>query len=313
MHIGGELNYERPTASFRPLSGHSNWKDTIMLKRILSFLLLVMCVFLQHQAMAAGDPQDQSGSKDPALFSRMPGFYISTYEELEFDRYEFPVNPDGTVAVEGRRYYLDYYAKEGVKIPSGLQVTRNYANAAKTVGGKTMYAYEDGGTQYVILKVVNEDAEAWAHVSAADNGMYQVRIIEKKLMKQEVTANADMLAGSLHEKGKAEVYGIYFDTGKSEIKPDSAPAIAEIVKLLRADPALKIFVVGHTDYLGAFDYNVKLSRERAAAVVEALVKKHGIAASRLASFGAGPTAPVASNDSDLGRARNRRVELVKAP
>jgi len=102
-----------------------------MRNRIMGILLVILCVIPLQPATAGGDPQDQPGSKDPALFSRMPGFYISTYEELEFDRYEFWVSSDKTEAMEGRRYYLDYYAKEGVKVPSGLQITRNYADAAK--------------------------------------------------------------------------------------------------------------------------------------------------------------------------------------
>jgi outer membrane protein OmpA-like peptidoglycan-associated protein len=174
-----------------------------------------------------------------------------------------------------------------------------------------VYAYENGGTRYAILKVAKDDAEAWAQVSAADNGMYQVIIIERQLMRQDVPANADMLAGSINETGKAAVFGIYFDTGKSEIKPESEPAIAEIVKLLEKGAAFKLYVVGHTDTVGAFEYNVKLSQARAAAVVGSLVKKHGIAASRLIPFGVGPTAPVESTKSDEGRAKNRRVELVK--
>jgi OOP family OmpA-OmpF porin len=267
---------------------------------------------LMHLRAATGDPQDKPGSRDPALFSRMPGFFISTYEELDFDRHEFPTAPDMIEAVEGRHYFLDYYAKDSVKIPSRLlQITRNYANAAKTVGGKIMYEYEDGGTRYVILKVAKDDAEAWAQVEAADNGMYKVHIIEKQRMKQEVTANADMLAGSISETGKAAVYGIHFDTGKSEIRPESEPAISEIVKMLKTDASLNLYVVGHTDNVGPLDYNLKLSQARAAAVINALVNKNGIAAQRLTPFGAGPAAPVASNDSEQGRAKNRRVELVK--
>lgn len=85
----------------------------------------------------------------------------------------------------------------------------------------------------------------------------------------------------------------------------------EIAKLLKADAKLKLYVVGHTDNAGTFDYNLRLSKDRAAAVVTALTAKHGIAAARLLPFGAGPAAPVASNDAEAGRAKNRRVELVK--
>ncbi len=177
-------------------------------------------------------------------------------------------------------------------------------------GGEVIYEYEDGGSQYVTLKVVKDNAEAWAALSAAGNGMYNIHVIEKQLMHQDVAANADSLAGSIAATGKAAVYGIYFDTGKSEIKPSSEAAINEIAKLLNNDARLKLYVVGHTDNVGAFEYNIKLSQARAAAVVGALVKQHGIAAARLTPFGAGPTSPAATNTSEEGRAKNRRVELV---
>ncbi len=281
-----------------------------MLKRVLGILLLVVCVSPLSPVLAASDPNDAEGSKDPALFSRMPGFHIYNYKELDFDRFEFEVGPRKTQAVEGRHVYVDYYANEGIKVPSGLQIVRNYVNAAKAVGGTSLYAFEDGGIQYVTLKVVKNNAEVWARVEGAGNGMYKVHIIEKQLMKQEVVANAESLAGSIRETGKAAVYGIYFDTGKAEIKPASEPALVEIAKLLKADPKLKLYVVGHTDNVGLFGPNIKLSEDRAAAVVKALVGKYGIVSSRLTPFGDGPTAPVASNKSEEGRAKNRRVELV---
>ena len=281
-----------------------------MLKRILGILLLIMCVAPLNPVLAASDPNDAEGGKDPALFSRMPGFHIYNYKEIDFDRFEFEVGPRKTQAIEGRHYYVDYYANEGIKIPSGMQIVRNYVNAAKAVGGTTVYQFEDGGIQYVTLKVVKNNAEAWAKVEGAGNGMYKVHIIERQLMKQEVAANAESLAGSIRETGKAAVYGIYFDTGKAEIKPASEPALAEIAKLLKADPRLKLYVVGHTDNVGVFGSNIKLSEDRAAAVVKALVGKYGIVSSRLTPFGDGPTAPVASNKSEEGRAKNRRVELV---
>ena len=87
--------------------------------------------------------------------------------------------------------------------------------------------------------------------------------------------------------------------------------MAEIAKLLKADPNLKVYVVGHTDNTASLDLNLKLSRERAEAVAQALVSGHGIDAGRLIGQGVGPLAPVASNDSEEGRAKNRRVELVK--
>ena len=85
----------------------------------------------------------------------------------------------------------------------------------------------------------------------------------------------------------------------------------EIAKLLNTDPGLKLYVVGHTDTKGTFDANIKLSMDRALAVVNSLVSQFSINAARLKAFGDGPVAPVATNDTEEGRALNRRVELVK--
>jgi outer membrane protein OmpA-like peptidoglycan-associated protein len=240
----------------------------------------------------------------------MPGFKITSYEALEFDRYEFKTGSDKTEKVEGRRTFAAYTANDGITHPSGLQVIRNYVNAAKALGGGQIYEYEDGGTQYSVIRITKGDKEVWAEVSGANNGMYNVQMVEKQLMKQDVVANADALSGSIKETGRVAVYGIYFDTGKADLKPVSDPALAEIVKMLKADASLKVYVVGHTDNVGQFASNVKLSQDRAASVVNALVSKHGITAARLTPFGSGPTSPVASNKTDEGKAKNRRVELV---
>jgi outer membrane protein OmpA-like peptidoglycan-associated protein len=105
------------------------------------------------------------------------------------------------------------------------------------------------------------------------------------------------------------IYGVHFDTDRTDIRPESGPTLEEIVKLLQTEPQLTLYVVGHTDNVGARDYNMDLSRRRADAVVEALVGR-GADRSRLEPEGLGPLAPVASNDSDAGRGLNRRVELV---
>jgi len=143
------------------------------------------------------------------------------------------------------------------------------------------------------------------------NGSYNIHLIEKQAMNQDVIADANSMANSIKESGKVAVYGIYFDTGKSTLKPESQPTLQEITKLLKADPNLKLYVVGHTDNTGAFDANMKLSMDRAGAVVNALVSQFSVNAARLRACGDGPTSPVASNDKEEGKALNRRVELVK--
>ena len=125
-----------------------------------------------------------------------------------------------------------------------------------------------------------------------------------------VTKKLATLSESIATTGKAAVYGIYFDTGKSVIKPESDPTIDEIAKLLGQNPGLKLFVVGHTDNVGSLEANLKLSNDRANAVTKALVERK-IEGGRLKSVGVASYCPVASNRTDEGKAKNRRVELVE--
>lgn len=255
--------------------------------------------------------EDKENCKDPGLFTRMPNFHIYNCSDLEFDKYEFPVSDGKTQAVEGHFMVVNYYLNDNAQAPSGLQIARNYTNAIKKIGGKLIYEYIDGGIQNSIVKAVIDSKEVWAHIMGGGNGMYTVSVIEKEAMEQDVAADASSMAGSIKETGKVALYGIYFDTGKSVLKTESLSTLQEIAKLLKADPSLKLYVVGHTDNVGGFDANIKLSMDRAAAVVNALVTQHSVSAASLKAYGDGPTAPVASNEKEEGRALNRRVELVK--
>jgi OOP family OmpA-OmpF porin len=139
-----------------------------------------------------------------------------------------------------------------------------------------------------------------------------VHIVEPRARdRRMVTVKAEEMARSINATGRIALYGILFDTDKAELKPASDPALGEIAALLKADSKLSILIVGHTDNQGSFDYNVELSRKRADAVVKALVTTHKIDARRLRPAGAGMIAPAAPNEAEEGRARNRRVEIVK--
>ncbi len=139
--------------------------------------------------------------------------------------------------------------------------------------------------------------------------------VEPKSMEtgKVVVVGAADLKKSLDSTGHIALYGVYFDTDKDAPKPESKPSLDEIGKLLAADPTLKLVIVGHTDSQGPFDHNIDLSKRRANAVAKALTKDYGVAADRLLAFGAGMAAPAASNDAEEGRAKNRRVELVRRP
>ena len=151
----------------------------------------------------------------------------------------------------------------------------------------------------------------YLQASAFNEGAnYELIIVETGAMAQEVVADAAVLKQGLAAEGKVALYGIYFDSGKAIVKPESEPTIVQVVKLLKQNPQMKVFVVGHTDLTGTLDVNVKLSADRAAAVVTALVER-GVAATRLKPFGAGPSSPVATNRTEDGKSKNRRVELVE--
>ncbi|MGH9195125.1 MAG: OmpA family protein [Acidimicrobiia bacterium] len=139
-----------------------------------------------------------------------------------------------------------------------------------------------------------------------------VEIVEPRVMEQRmVVVAAKQIGNQLAVEGKAVFYGILFDFDKAEIKPDSEPQLAEMAKFLQADPSIRVFVLGHTDNKGTLDYNLDLSNRRAAAVVQALTNKYAIAAERMVPRGLGPMAPMATNRTEEGRAKNRRVELVE--
>lgn len=257
---------------------------------------------------AAAPQKDDRKCRDHALFTRMPDAWIHHCLEKEFDAHKFPVGKGKTETVEGRLWKIGYYPQADAKArPSELQILRNFGNAAKKMGGTVVH--EDRGRE--TLRLARDGKEFWVEVSAEFTGKHSLVIVEKGEMAQDVAANADAFMDGLRTTGHAAVYGILFDTGKSSLKPESSAAVAEIAKLLKRDPALKLHVVGHTDNVGQAEANLKLSQARAEAVLSELVAGHGVAAARLRPFGNGPFAPVASNDGEAGRAQNRRVELVK--
>jgi OOP family OmpA-OmpF porin len=140
----------------------------------------------------------------------------------------------------------------------------------------------------------------------------QVDVIETSAFPDDLLAvNADALAAALATHGRAILHGIYFDSGKATLKPESKDALEEIAKFLRQQPDLRVYVVGHTDSVGPIEVNMKLSLDRAAAVVSALETDYGIAAGRLSAYGVGPLSPATSNGTREGRSKNRRVELVE--
>jgi OOP family OmpA-OmpF porin len=173
--------------------------------------------------------------------------------------------------------------------------------------------FQEGG-RYLLGRLDRPEGAVYAGLYLGESsrgGAAIVRVVETKEMETDKIkfVTASQMASSIESTGKVAIYGILFDFDKDVIKPESKPTLDEIAFLLSAKPDLKLKVVGHTDNQGSAKYNLDLSQRRAASVVAALTSQYGVAADRLSASGAGMTQPVDTNDTDEGRAKNRRVEL----
>lgn len=261
-------------------------------------------------ASAAWAEPDKKGCADPALFPvRMPGYFIADCKSAEFEAYDFRLPKGQKNRQEGKFAFITYSLERGKPEPSAVAILRNYENAFAGIGGKIAATQAN---YWINGSVVLDGREVWTEVERG-NGKIWIRIVEKAPMRQHVVADAAAMSNDLRATGHVAVYGIFFDTGKAAVKPESRAALDEVAKLLKADPNLRLWVVGHTDWVGKVDDNLRLAQARAEAVASELTVAYGIPAGRLRGYGVGPLAPVAGNDDEGGRAKNRRVELVKQP
>lgn len=274
--------------------------------------------------------------RDHPLVSRYPGSTVQQHDAKDFGRYALVVglDPKGmafqTKDVEGRLTRI-VYANPADR--STLEIFRNYRQALDEAKGEVLFACEvdacgpayarsqwnrqnglfvasDGDPRYVAARVGGDGSQAYVAVMVG-KARTQLDVVEVKAMDEGLVAvDPGALAKSIAQQGSVRIYGILFDVDKANIRPESKATLDAIAAMLRAQPALSLFVVGHTDATGSLDHNLKLSAARARSVVAALAGTHGIAAARLDGHGVGPLAPVAPNTTDAGRQQNRRVELV---
>ena len=279
-----------------------------MKKATVVIIGVVVAAFIMGSFALA--QQDKAGCKDHPIFTRMPNTYIVGCKTVEYDEVNFYEPPEGkkNLNVGGKVYEIEYRTQqgfEGKRVP--LQAMRNYSNAAKQIGG---IVYESSNYM-AYIKLVKEGKEIWVKFNPYGGDRYYLTFVEKEAMQQDVVADAKFMAEGISSAGHVAIYGIYFDFNKSDVKPESEPALNEIAKLLSGNPNLKVLIVGHTDNVGGIDYNMKLSLARATAVVQALTTKYKVNPQSLKAYGAGQLAPVAPNKTEEGRAKNRRVELVE--
>jgi OOP family OmpA-OmpF porin len=302
-------------------------------------LTLLLILFLHAPHGAAAQTRDVAGARDFAGIGRFAGSVITGYQVKDFDaaRMQAAVFKDGKPAdarrLEGKVTRIAYRTNPG---PSILEVSRNFETQLAKAGFESLLACDTdacGGIpfseaiealpipqmwvdgfnfHYFAGRKVDGGREIFASVVVSENNrdIYaQLTVAELGAIENKMVDAAAMAKG-LGETGHIALYGIYFDTDKAVLKPESRPTLEQIAKLLASQPQLSVYIVGHTDSQGLADYNLDLSRRRAEAVAAELVKNFRIAPPRLKTAGVGLLAPVGSNASEAGRALNRRVELV---
>jgi len=265
---------------------------------LLAAIPFALCLLITNSLQA----QDKQGCKDSPYISRFPGSTLDYCDYNDDDTFKFPMptgKPDKTV--EGKKSVIYYLLPSGT---TSAQVSRNVVTALRQANwtndyansGSTLSTWHNNGT--------------WLYVDISGGRLHLTSVTLTNL-SQDMVATAAELSTGIGSTGHAVVPGILFDTGKADVKDESKPALEQVAKLLSEHPDWKIWVVGHTDTVGQLAANMDLSKRRAAAVAQALETQYHVAAARLGSFGNGPYAPVASNDTDAGRTQNRRVEIVK--
>lgn len=274
--------------------------------------------------------------------------YVSAeFDEQRFVRAPLDIKTDGeafteanSFAVRGKVARIWYDAP---KERSSLEIIANYEESLKSKGFEIVYSCADAscfkgqtsayrfnfvggdsainyrygdGVRYLLAKATRPTGDVYAAIIIGDSKsgpLVRVIAVDMKPMQSGQIAfiDADAMARAIASNGRVALYGIQFDFDDAQIKPESRATLDEIAKFLKANPSISVVVAGHTDGKGQFDYNVDLSKRRAAAVVADLAQRYGVAAQRLTPFGAGMASPIAANDDEADRAKNRRVELVE--
>lgn len=269
----------------------------------------------------------------PAKRGENDGFIFTSSQKVEGAATRITyIAPEGKSAEEVIANYRELFKAKGFEplYEAKDDDFGKYDEFVKAAKYDRVFESSGGPRRFIAGKLSGQSGDLYISVYAAENTFwgfeikvgkqeakkgrtyYQVDVMETRpLTTSLVVMKAEEMEGSISKNGRVALYGILFDHDKTDIKPESKPALEEISKLLKASPDLKILVVGHTDNQGEMKYNQDLSKRRAESVVKALTTEYGIAGGRLSAHGVGMLSPVASNDSEDGRAKNRRVELVK--
>lgn len=284
-------------------------KEVDVMKK--TFLLVILCLFVFSL-----DNEVFAEVKDHSVIKPIPGSTLDSHHSQynNYNAYTFRYKENGKrveKTVKGKYWKLDYefLKKDGKRDESvsSLEMSENFKQAALEKGGEVLG--EDAHN--LIFTLTSDGKKLWIHLQPGIwKGFYRLHIVEEKSFKKKLTFGAEEIKKQLDEKGHVAIYGILFDIDKASLKPESEKPLQEIVKLMRNYPDLKLEVQGHTDNQGSADYNRDLSQRRAE-TVKTYLTTYGTDVSRLVAKGYGLSQPVALNDTEEGRAKNRRVELVK--
>ena len=215
----------------------------------------------------------------------------------------------------------------------GRFVERTFPTVAATPSLQNLHVFNKDEHRYMALKGIGKSGNSIyislyafvlqdvttgfdemrdTHQLVKGQTVVRVDVLETKAMESRMTViKSDEISQAIEHTGRVAIYGVLFDTAKSDLKPESKESMVEIAKAILASPGQRFLIVGHTDNVGDFTLNQVLSQKRAAAVVAALSADYQIPSSRVVAVGVGMAAPVASNDDEAGRGKNRRVEIVK--
>jgi OOP family OmpA-OmpF porin len=266
--------------------------------------ILILLVF-GSLAAAQPVPKDRAGCQDSAVLTRLPDCVINRCNVMSYNGAEMRVSDKAPMNkhLEGAYEQLQYLCP---KTSSGVQIWREAQDAFRKAGYKQIYENNYGNVR---LQVTVQKGAQWANLYA-EQGNYTLTTVKEKDIDHSLEANAEGWAEQINQSGKVSIYGINFDTGKATIRPDSEPVLKEVLALLQKQPDWHMVVAGHTDNVGSDAVNLPLSKQRAEAVIAWMGAK-GVDKSRLTAAGLGARKPLEDNSTEDGRAKNRRVDLVK--
>lgn len=314
------------------------------------FLSLSILLLFAHVSVVTAQ-SDVEGSGDHPFVERASGSYIFTYQTSEYERISIPTGPASTDGFESMETlegeYFQYTYRFEDEDVSTMRVKASYLQALESRGFEIIFkgsgsdlgyrggvglliqgdfnrpnrrccnAGRNSDIRYLAAKSADGNMLVSMATFRAQLGMGTVALVDivqadqmDTTMEHRPLTSSEMGTG-LEEHGRVAIQNILFEINSDDILPESADALETIAELMAERPELILLVVGHTDNTGNFDYNLRLSLDRATSVSDYLHYEHGISKDRLQSAGAGMMAPITTNRTEEGRALNRRVELVE--